>query len=219
MRKNKNKIITIILLILLLTLSSQTLVTSEKNIQKTNIFKIKTITYYLRDVDPTHGQPGEGGGGNGDHRDMKAMLLAKPENKPKSEEYWKCSNWIQNSPDEIPEDISKFTIIKDIDIYCWYKAEKSGLFLVDNNLFRPYVAFQRHATPWMTVNPLTIRFIEPVDNDEEYKWTHVKIQNIFCPLFSKEDWYWVSVKLIGDHPIWMTNPDEPSRVEFTVFSI
>jgi len=183
-------------------------ITGENNdVEKTNFYYFINpsgtgkVSYYFRDVAPTHGQPGylfE----DGDHMDAKAMLLAKEENKPTEEEYWCCSKWIQTSPDEMPENISMFTLLTDIDIYCWYR-------LIISDYGR--IGIQRYATYDTSVS--RCKYVE--GEPDVYNWINVKFSNLAWVMKSPGSWYWISLKLVGRDPYWMTKPEQPSYADFT----
>ena len=168
-----------------------------------------TVKYYFRDINPTHGQPGDGKGEDGDHGDLKALILDPPKD---GMEYWKCARWVQSSPDKIPENIPFFSILKSVDTYFWYQVE--------DFLYIPIsrIGIQRFATKGTFVN----RFIriKPTErgekeNPDDYIWTNKKISHLNWPMISEKSWYFLSIKVAGDYPYIMTIPNQPSYAEFS----
>lgn len=181
-------------------------ITDENNdVEKTNFYYFINptgtgkVSYYFRAVTPTHGQPANGA----PHGEAKALLLAEDKNKPTREEWWTCGVWVQNSPDEVPENLPTLSLLTDIDIYCWYKFERGywGRIGVER-----VATFSSH-----------VRRFKLVESARDYTWTNVKFSNFAWVMISPISWYWISLKLVGwgKSPTWMTNPDQPSYADFT----
>ena len=158
-----------------------------------NLIGSATVRYYFRGVEPTHGQPAGS--------DAKSMLFTPPS----EEESWNCSYWVQNSPDEIPE--NPISILTGVDINCWYKFGQPG------PLIRRHVIGIQKFVSWGTQ---VIKSHEiPIAG--EYTWINTKF-NMFWPMVLPKSWYWLSLKLIGTHflyPHWMTEPNQPAYADFT----
>ena len=168
-----------------------------------------SVKYYFRDINPTHGQPGDGKGDDGDHGDLKALVLDPPD---EGMEYWKCARWVQSSPDEIPEDMAYFSILTSVDTGFWYQVKDFLYFPISR------MGIQRFATKGTFVN----RFnrIKPtprgeIDNPDDYSWTNKKISCLYWPMTSEQSWYFLSIKIAGDCPYVMTIPEQPSYAEFS----
>lgn len=168
-----------------------------------------TVKYYFRDINPTHGQPGDGKGEDGDHGDQKALILEPPQD---GMEYWKCSRWVQSSPDEIPKNMPFFSILKSVDTHFWYQVEEF--------LYRAIsrMGIQRFATRGTFVN--RFKRIKPTErgekeNPDDYTWTNKKISYLNWPMISEKSWYFLSIKVAGDYPYLMTIPNQPSYAELS----
>jgi len=171
------------------------------------------VRYYLRGIYPTHGQPGT----DPNYFDSRALLLLPP---TEIEEWW-CGNWVQNSPDEIPENMPKVSVLKNIDFHFWYIAGYLWPYFPSIPFFikiKPYVGVQRHVTHNAWVNR-KIR-IEPT-LDWEYHWTNVKFKNLNWIMTNFDSpcdsWYWLSLKIAGlggPGTHWMTKPEQPSYADF-----
>lgn len=170
-----------------------------------------TVKYYFRDINPTHRQPGTNKGEDGDHKDSKALVFEAPTQEM---EYWKCSRWVQNSPDKIKKGMPYFSILKSIDAYFWYQAHQAS----DSKYFPiTRMGVERVAT-WSTfVNRftrLTPTGLGDNENQEDYSWAHKKISFLYWPMLSNYSWYFISLKIIGNYPVMMTIPKKPSYAEF-----
>lgn len=161
------------------------------------------VRYYFRDINPTHGQPGTYWGKDFDHDDVASLLLTPPS----EEEHWQCVTWVQNSPDEVPEDLPFYSILENIDIYCWYR------------FFRPdYPDGWLHGIGVQRIarfNKNVIKF-NIIPKESEYTWTNTKFYMSWS-MVGHTSWYWLSLKLIGAnglHPFWMTKPEQPSYADF-----
>ena len=150
-----------------------------------------TITYYFRGIRPTHGQP------CGD--DGKSLLLTAPT----STEIWTCSQWVQNSPDEIPN--YPLANLSAIDTYTWYKTRVS----------EAYIGAQRYDIYGAGVD--SISFVPAVT---DYTWTdNISFTNLSWAMDYHQSWYWLSLKLFGIYPYWTTFPsgyeNQPAYANFT----
>jgi parallel beta-helix repeat protein len=152
-----------------------------------------TTKYYFRGTRPTHGQP------YGTGLDSKTLLLTAPT----STEIWNCGNWVQNSPDEMPN--YPLANLSAIDTYTWYKQSKvSGA----------YIGAQRYITYNQTVDENN-----PVENVSDYTWINENFAGLNWAMDYPRSWYWLSLKLYGSNPYWTTFPsghsDQPSYADFT----
>jgi len=150
-----------------------------------------TTTYYFRGIRPTHGQP------CGD--DGKSLLLTAPT----STEIWTCSQWVQNSPDEIPN--YPLANLSAIDTYTWYKTRVS----------EAYIGAQRYDIYGAGVD--SISFVPAVT---DYTWTdNISFTNLSWAMDYHQSWYWLSLKLFGIYPYWTTFPsgyeNQPAYANFT----
>jgi parallel beta-helix repeat protein len=148
--------------------------------------------YYLRDVDPTHGQP--------TGSDSNALLFTLPT----TEEEWRCNNWVQSSPDVLPN--FPLANISGIDIYSWYSTTAAG-----------YIGAQRF-----------LAYGESVDANAkqnillslDYTWTTDGI--IFTGLDWDMEyawyWYWIALKLDGANPHWRTLPPAQGNTSYADFT-
>jgi len=140
----------------------------------------QTTTYYYRGLMPTHGQP---------HRtDSKSLLLAIPA----STEEWTCQNWIQNSPDVLPD--YPLAYLSSIDSYTWYKQSAEA---------DAYIGAQRYVIYSWTVDD---NASSPVDAAAKYTWVNKKFTNLNWTMDYSWNWYRPSLKLNGSNVYWTTFP-------------
>jgi len=164
---------------------------SNNNVTKRNyLFFVNatgstTTKYYLREVDPTHGQAKGSDAGS---------LLFTP---PLASEQWSCSIFVQNSPDEIPD--YPLSNLSGIDIYSWYMTEDEG-----------FIGVQRFASYDTTVDYSSI-----VPPASDYTWINKNFTELNWGMDYPNSWYWLSLKLEGTTPYWQTNPTQPSYADFT----
>ena len=142
--------------------------------------------YYLRGVEPIHGQPAGS--------DAKSLLFTPPV----EEEYWRCGAWVQNSPDELTGEYT-LSVLDEIDIHSWYKLEREG-----------DISVQR----FVTYDPDADRE-QVVDAAENYTWVNTKFTDLGWSMDYSWSLYFTALRLSGHNPFWMTNPIQPSYADFT----
>jgi parallel beta-helix repeat protein len=158
----------------------------------------KTTKYYYNRGLPTHGQPV----GNGN--DSQSLYLEAPEN---TVEWW-CSDWVQNSPDELPNyPLSNLT---DINIDTWYKQTMAS---------GGYVGIQRYVIYNNTVN-YSGSISAATDYTETNKSFDLSALGGDWMMDYSKNWYWLSMKLKGTNPYQTTfpsgyTPDDASYADFT----
>jgi parallel beta-helix repeat protein len=133
----------------------------------------KTVTYYYRGVDPTHNQPVG--------RDAKSLLLTAPT----ATEEWRCSVWVQNSPDDMPD--YPFASLSSINSYKWSQTNYSGS-----------VGIQRHVTYDGNVDFSQFSYPPRV-----YGWVSNNFPNLNWVTDYPTDWYQFTLKSVG-MPIFIT---------------
>ena len=163
---------------------------SNNNTVKTNYpFLVNTteavVNYYFRAIDPTHGQP--------KGSDSRSLLLTPPT----TEESWSCGGWIQGYPDDLTVYTPHF--IKDINMSFWYKVGTT------NN----YTGVQRYGTYDGSKD-----YSQSVPSAATYTWINRNFAVNWSMDYAKS-WYWLSVKLTGSTPVWMTNATNPSYVNIS----
>jgi hypothetical protein len=207
----KLKIIIILILIILL---SNLLVSAKLNqhLSRSNskpiIFKINKIRYYFRGYAPTHGQPVTEDGS----RDCKAMLLDPPTQK---EEGW-CLHWVQASPDEVPDDLPKKSLLIKIDVHWYY--ELGDPFDPDN--WRMFIGLEREADYEYSfrkdVDPWRRRFCvsKSYNLAETTYFPFWIMENSEDP--EKNSWYWIEINLWANQrePHVVTDPVNLSYADF-----
>ncbi len=152
-----------------------------------------TTRYYLSKTLTTHGQPSG--------TDAKSLLFTAPT----SVEDWTCGNWVQNSPDEIPN--YPLANLLSVDSYTWYKQ---------GNELLAYIGIQRHTTYNNSVD-----YDSSIPESVDYIWTDlIRFANLNWVMDYPHSWYWLSLKLTGEIPYWITFPseeysDQPSYADFT----
>jgi len=151
-----------------------------------NATKVKNVIYYFRSVFPTHGQPRS-------YADAYSLLTTAPT----SEEIGWCGAWTQVSPNELPE--SPFGIIDDMNISIWYK--------IDNTLGTSELGVQRY----VTYDKIT-DYNEPISNNSDYIFTQTNFSSLNWAMNNKNNWYWLSVKLNGSQPYWLSSPTNLSYI-------
>ena len=133
----------------------------------------KTVTYYYRGIDPTHDQPAG--------RDAKSLLLTAPT----ATEEWRCSVWVQNSPDDMPD--YPFANLSSINSYKWSQSYYSGS-----------VGIQRHVTSDGNVDFSQFSYPPRV-----YGWVSNNFSNLNWVTDYPTDWYQFTLKSVG-MPIFIT---------------
>ncbi|MCD6477950.1 MAG: hypothetical protein J7K87_03020, partial [Candidatus Aenigmarchaeota archaeon] len=157
-----------------------------------NQSKKKTMNYYLRAVNPIHGQPA----GN----DAKSINFEPPT----SPEYWTCTAWVQGSPDDIG--MTPLGYLNQFNISSWYKLSKDGKVGIQRYVTYDYTAFD---------------FYDSVPAVSEYTWIEVNFTNLDSEKWAMDyaiDWYWLGIKLTGgpsSFPYWYTNQTNPSYVNIS----
>ncbi len=159
-----------------------------KYIYLINATQEATIDYYIRGRDPTHGQALSWGYL---HADSGSLLL----DKPTVDETRSCSDWIQFSPDVLPQYL--FGIVKEINLSLNYNH-------TSNN---SYIGIQRFAT-----------YDNKVDIRSGLKSTNGKFVNgafsfkPYWPLNYFWEWYWIAIKFSasGGYPTFYTDKKNPS---------
>ncbi|MFH1100894.1 MAG: NosD domain-containing protein [Methanobacteriota archaeon] len=155
---------------------------------------VETTSYYLRAVEPTHGQPLNKVG-----TDAYSFLFSPP----LQPEYERCGMWVQNSPDELPA-LYPLSILRDITVSSWYKFHSAPGFMG--------IALQRY----VTYNQYNGRHINiTLEPQLYYTWTVVNFTDINWSMDYAWSWYWCSIKLSGGGPFWRTIPEQPSTADFT----
>jgi len=171
------------------------IIDSDGNIaQRRHIFLVgdtssKTIRYYLRDIDPTHGQPTL----IGQNKDCDSLLFAPPT----QEEWGMCGSWVQCSPDELPG--YPLANLNSISVYVWYTTDTDE-----------YIGIQRYATYDSAAD-----YKSPVPAATYYTCINRDFTDLNWSMDYYWSWYWLSVKLSGKYPHWKTNQSHPSGVNFT----
>ena len=151
-----------------------------------------TVRYYLRGVNPTHGQPASG--------DAKSLLLTEA-SKP---EEWSCSYWIQASPDEIPETTYYIRYLSNINFNTWYQALDTGV--------EPYVGLERNVTYGTVVDVSST-----VPAVSEYTWLQRSLNMDRLIEEPWGGWYSLAIKLIGRDPTWITFPEQGATSSYVDF--
>lgn len=149
-------------------------------------------TYYLRGINPTHGQP--------IGSDNKSLLLT-PSNDT---EIWLCDVWVQNSPDEIPD--YPLANLLSINTHSWYKqsSESSG-----------YIGVERFVVYGKGVDSSS-----SIPAAADYTLINKNLTDLNWGMDSAQSWYWLTLKLNGTDPYWTTFPSaeyssQPSYADFT----
>jgi parallel beta-helix repeat protein len=139
-----------------------------------------TTRYYVRGGAATHGQPY----GNG--TDTHVLLLTAPT----SAEMGSCSSWVQNSPDDIPN--YPFVNLESINTYIWYKQTSAALGKLSAER---YVTYGEATTVYASLPAAT-----------DYTLSNVSLAENWTTDYS-QNWYWLSIKMHGTNPKWITFPD------------
>ncbi len=162
-----------------------------KYIYLVNATKADTANYYLRGKDPTHGQALSWGGLKAD----SGSLLFK---SPASFETRTCSDWIQVSPDELPEYL--FGIVKEINFSLSYTAQNPAM-----------VGVQRFAS-----------YDQEMDRGQEIPSAVVQNTKSFnfsvdWPINYYWEWYWLAIKLSspGGYSTLLISPKNPDKAQIT----
>jgi len=150
-----------------------------------------TAYYYLRGKDPTHGQALSWGGFKAD---SGSLLLSRPS----ISETRKCFDWVQFSPDQLPEHL--LGIIKEINFSMYYNMDNPGSMGVqrfssyDNNMDkRKDIALTS----------------QPVSESASF--------NIEWPINYFWEWYWLTLKIESPQgfPTFYTDSDRLSSASIT----
>ncbi len=129
-----------------------------------------TETYYLRGVDPVHGQSISWGN---DNADSGSLLL----NHPHINEIRSCSDWIQFSPDELPTYM--FGFVRKIDSSIYYSQNSSNA----------SIGIERIATYDRNVENSI-----PINSSSSINLANVSF-NVDWPIDYSWEWYWITLKL------------------------
>jgi hypothetical protein len=159
-----------------------------KYIYLVNATESSTLQYYFRGKDPTHDQALSWGGFKSD---SGSLLFTKPTHN----EQRICSDWIQFSPDELPD--YPFGIVKEINFSLKYKhSSTEGSIGVER--FASYDTALTYSKPLPPTNNEFVKdkFAFNVDWPINYFW----------------EWYWVAIKVIapGGFPTFMTDENSLS---------
>ena len=146
-----------------------------------------TTRYYYRGISPTHGQP------YGTANDSKTLYSTLP---METEEWW-CSNWVQNSPDELM-DISH-AILENADVYVWYKIDNDG-----------YIGLERYLTHSINVDEQ-----ENIDASVDFTWINKTFSDINWMMDYQWSWYWLAFKVRGESIRQQTTVAQPSYADIT----
>ena len=150
----------------------------------------KTTRYYLRGLDPTHGQ-----GRSGVNNDGKSLYLEPPIEYEESS----CLVWTQNSPDELP-DFPLTANISDIDINSWYKV---GAYMGG-----PWMGIQRISLHDTSYDANTI-----IPTAALYTWINEDFSGLTWPMDYPYSWYFIALKLYGGGPEWITFPEQEADAD------
>lgn len=170
---------------------------ADNNVKKESFFYFVNSTrigigikrYYFRDDLPTHGQP------TGNGHDCGSLLNTSPT----AQEYRWCCSWVQFSPDEIPK--NPISTLINIYIHCLCKFLSFGFAVV---------GIQKVATP----DPVTdLNETKPFLAFQKYMWLN-KDFSMSWQMNNAGDWYWLSLKILGDGPNITTKPKWPSCAYF-----
>lgn len=124
--------------------------------------------------------------------DAKSLLLTVPT----TEETWTCAIWVQASPDDLA--VPAPNVIKDINMSFWYKTVVSA-----------YTGVQKYVTYENDMD-----YKQSVPSAGSYTWINRNFSVNWSMDYAKS-WYWLSVKLNGSSPYWMTNSTNPSYVNIS----
>jgi len=149
-----------------------------------------TKRFYLRDTNPTHGQLVN----FVEHGDAKALVSIAPT----EDEYWFCSNWLQNSPDEIPD--YPLSNLDSVNIHSWYKQTDD---------VTGYIGIQRFAAYDNIVSQS-----QSIAGVADYTENDITFSNTNWEMDYVRSWYWFSAKLKGNAAHWRSTPENPSYVDF-----
>lgn len=146
-------------------------------------------TYYFWGTNPTHGQPQSVIGAD----DARSLFLTASTNTENGD----CTNWTQNSPDELPE--YPLAVLSKVDTNIWYTAAANG-----------YVGVKR-ATKYDN----GVDASSSISSAVEYTLSTSSFSNLNWGMDYLRSWYWLSVKVISTSPYWRSTPSLPSYAVFT----
>ena len=149
-----------------------------------------TASTYMRGTSPTHGQ------GRGAISDVGSLSYSSPTGT----EDWTCGAWIQNYLDEISN--FPLAVISRIEINSWYKwsGPHSG---------SGYVAAQKNGTYGMNVDATST-----IPESINFSWSNNILNNLNWAIDYPSNWYLISLKFMGDEPVWRTISAQPSYTDF-----
>lgn len=133
-----------------------------------------TEPYYIRGVNPTHGQAQSWGIY---HQDSGSLLS----NPSLSSENRICTDWIQISPDILPDYL--FGVVKQVDFSLEYNT---------SNQFSS-VGVQR----FNTYNDIVTQFVNISDSNNDNIRKSFSF-NVSWPINYYWEWYWQSIKIVAD---------------------
>jgi len=158
----------------------------------------ETTHYYLRVVEPLHGQPL-----SYVSTDVFTFLFSPPQKN----EWERCAMWVQNSPDELPTTYP-LSLIKDMTISSWIK------FLSNTTMGFHGIALERYATYNMILGNGYDRYVW-LEQPTTFTWFDVDLLDLNWGMDYPWSWYWFALKLQGGGPCWLTKPDQPSTLDIT----
>ncbi len=171
----------------------------NNNIQKSKyVFLVNTTNttndkFYVRGIDPTHGQAHSLGAFKAD---SGSLLFEKPE----SIETRSCTDWFQISPDEEPKYL--LGIVKQINFSLTYNetAEKSS------------VGVQRFIT-YDDQTDQSVNINQTYGNETKQSFSF----DTDWPMDYSWEWYWQALKLsaLGGNPNLLVDPQNPDTAQFT----
>jgi len=152
-----------------------------------------TTRYYLRGIDPTHGQMT----GN----DSKSLLLETPT----TTEEWTCGLWVQNLPDIKP--FYPFANLSSIAVKGWYKTQTTG-----------YIGVQRYFSYNSNYD-----YKNDISSSPEYSFINTQFTDLNWPMNYQWSWYYLALKLKSGtllnkgYPRWLSSPASTSYADFTYY--
>jgi len=145
-----------------------------------------TTRFYLRGINPVHGQPS----GN----DAKSLLFTLPT----ATEDWTCGAWVQNSPDIIPN--YPLANLTAVDTNTWYTLTTPGA-----------IGIERFVT-YSTTRDVSLS----VPSAADYTFINKNLAGFNWSIDYPWHWYWLSLKLRGNgNPHWRSTPTDVSYADFT----
>jgi parallel beta-helix repeat protein len=153
--------------------------------------KQEIINYYLRGVDPTHGQALSWG----IYKQDSGSLLT---DSPSSDEVRSCSDWVQFAPDKVPEYL--FGVVNNINFAFNYNSSHDGV-----------VGIQRFGGYNMELD-----FYLPLESHSQIQSKNLSF-NVSWAMNYYWAWYWQSIKMVTDKgdPSVFIDKEEPSIASIT----